>query len=197
MHKSIGNTYLLSQLEEWGYDPLAFRLLALGVGYRKPLDFTRAGMDAAQNRLVKWRRTIAEACVATGGRMTEPEPDFGVRAGFVNALADDFNTPRAVAAAEMALDLAGSPDLAVRERALWLLFDMDRVLGLSLRDRASAADDLSVDEERLFDERERARESGDYAKSDQIRADLLTKYGIQLKDTKEGTRWERVRPKGA
>src|SRR5213593_1130308 len=119
MHKSIGNTYLLSQLEEWGYDPLAFRLLALGVGYRKPLDFTRAGMDAAQNRLVKWRRTIAEACVATGGRMTEPEPDFGVRAGFVNALADDFNTPRAVAAAEMALDLAGSPDLAVRERALW------------------------------------------------------------------------------
>ena len=74
---------------------------------------------------------------------------------------------------------------------------MDRVLGLSLRDRASAADDLSVDEERLFDERERARESGDYAKSDQIRADLLTKYGIQLKDTKEGTRWERVRPKGA
>ena len=116
MHKSIGNTYLLSQLEEWGYDPLAFRLLALGVGYRKPLDFTRAGMDAAQNRLVKWRRTIAEACVATGGRMTEPEPDFGVRAGFVNALADDFNTPRAVAAAEMALDLAGSPDIAMRER---------------------------------------------------------------------------------
>jgi cysteinyl-tRNA synthetase len=197
MHKSIGNTYLLSQLEEWGYDPLAFRLLALGVGYRKPLDFTRAGMDAAQNRLVKWRRTIAEACAATGGRTTEPEPDFGVRAGFVNALADDFNTPRAVAAAEMALDLAASPDVAVRERALWLLFDMDRVLGLSLRDRASAADELGKDEERLLDEREDARKAGDYTKSDRLRAELLAKHGIQLKDTKDGVRWERIRPKGA
>ena len=203
MHKSIGNTYLLSQLEEWGYDPLAFRLLALGVGYRKPLDFTRAGMDAAQSRLLKWRRTIAEACIATGGRTTEPEPDFGVRAGFVNALADDFNTPRAVAAAEMALDLAGSPDAAVRERALWLLFEMDRVLGLSLRERASAADELSAEEARLVEEREGARKAGDYAKSDQIRAELLAEHGLQVKDTRDGQRWERVRaclrcrPKGA
>ena len=203
MHKSIGNTYLLSQLEEWGYDALAFRLLALGVGYRKPLDFTRAGMDAAQNRLRKWRRTIAEACAATGGRMTEPEPDFGVQAGFVKALTDDFNTPRAIAAAEMALDLAANPDVAVRERALWLLFDMDRVLGLSLRDRASAAEELSAEEAGLVEERERARKSGDYATSDKIRAELLAEHGVQVKDTNEGPRWERVRacvrcrPKGA
>jgi cysteinyl-tRNA synthetase len=197
MHKSIGNTYLLSQLEEWGYDPLAFRLLALGVHYRKPLDFTRAGMDAAQNRLLRWRRVIAEACAATRGRVTEPEPEFGVRAGFAEALADDFNTPRAIAAAEMALDLAASDDVATRERALWLLFDMDRVLGLSLQEKSGATDELSPEERRLLDERDAARQKGDYATSDRLRAELLERYGIQVKDTKDGQRWERVRRKGA
>src|SRR5438132_3219008 len=192
MHKSIGNTYLLSQIEEWGYDPLAFRLLALGSGYRKPLDFTRAGMDAAQSRLERWRRTIAAAYAATGGTATDPEPDFGVRAGFTSALAEDFNTPKALAAAEMALELAGTDDVATRERALWLLFDMDRVFGLSLQESASTKEELTEEARRLVHEREDARRAGDYAKSDRLRVELLERHGIQVKDTKDGTRWERV-----
>jgi cysteinyl-tRNA synthetase len=197
MHKSIGNTYLLSQLEEWGYDPLAFRLLALGVGYRKPLDFTRAGMDAAQSRLTRWRRTIAAAYAATHGKVTEPESDFGVRAGFVNALADDFNTPKALAAAEMALELASTEDNDARQRALWILFDMDRVFGLSLREAATPAEELCDEERALLDRRAASRKKGDYAESDALRRELLEKYGIQVKDTKDGQRWERVRRKGA
>src|SRR5213592_4293541 len=96
MHKSIGNTYLLSQLEEWGYDPLAFRLLALGVGYRKPLDFTRAGMDAAQNRFERWRRAIAEAARVVGTEVREPSESDEIRRSFAVAVADDFDTPRAL-----------------------------------------------------------------------------------------------------
>ena len=196
MHKSIGNTYLLSHLEERGYDPLAFRLLALGVGYRKPLDFTWSGIDAAQSRLERWRRTIAAAYEATGGRTMKPEPAFGVRAGFVSALADDFNTPEALAAAEMALKLAATDDVATKERALWLLFDMDHVLGLSLRGAATASDELSPEEQALLDERADARKHGDYKRSDAIRDELLTTYGIKVMDTKDGQRWERVRRKG-
>src|SRR5881397_1767308 len=157
MAKSKGGFFTLDDISGWGYDPLAFRLLALGTGYRKSLDFTRAAMDQAQRRLERWRRVVAEAYAATGGRVTEPEPDYGVRKGFNDALADDFNTPKALAAAEMALNLAGSDDAAIRERALWLLFDMDRVLGLSLRDAARKEDVMSPEERGLFDERERAR----------------------------------------
>ena len=167
------------------------------MGYRKSLDFTRAGIDAAQRRLERWRRLVADAYAATGGRVTEPEPDYGVRKGFVDALADDFNTPKALAAAEMALDLAGSDDVAIRERALWLLFDMDRVLALSLRDAAKTKDTLSGEEQGLFDEREAARRAKDYARSDKLRIELLERYGVSVKDTKDGARWERVRPKGA
>ena len=45
--------------------------------------------------------------------------------------------------------------------------------------------------------REAARTSGDYAKSDALRKELLERFGIQVKDTKDGTRWERVGRKGA
>ena len=197
MAKSKGGFYTLDDLITWGYDPLAFRLLALGTGYRKSLDFTRAAMDQAQRRLERWRRVIAEAYAATGGRVTEPEPDYGVRKSFTDALADDFNTPKALAAAEMALDLAGSDDTAIRERALWLLFDMDKVLGLSLREAATNEDALSPEERRLFDEREKARRAKDYARSDKLRIELLERHGVSVKDTKDGARWERVRSKGA
>src|SRR5256886_1359869 len=197
MAKSKGGFYTLDDLITWGYDPLAFRLLALGTGYRKSLDFTRSAMDQAQRRLERWRRVIAEAYAATGGRVTEPQPDYGVRKGFTDALADDFNTPKALAAAEMALDLAGSDDTAIRERALWLLFDMDKVLGLSLREAATNEDALNPEERRLFAERENARRAKDYARSDKLRIELLERHGVSVKDTKDGARWERVRPKGA
>jgi cysteinyl-tRNA synthetase len=197
MHKSIGNTYVLSQIEEWGYDPLAFRLLALGSTYRKPLDFTRAGMDSAQHRLERWRRTVTEALAATDGRASEPEGEHEITRAFKEAIADDFNTPKALAAAERALDMAASSDPDTREHALWMLFDMDRVLGLALKDAARAQDQLSPEEQALFDRREAARRAGDYATSDALRNELLERFGIQIKDTKDGPRWERIRRKGA
>ena len=194
MHKSIGNTYLLSQLEEWGYDPLAFRLLALGVGYRHPLDFTRQGMDAMQNRFERWRRAIAEAARVVGTEVREPTESDEIRESFAVALADDFDTPRALVSAERAIDLLGG-DAGSKRRGLALLFDMDRVLGLSLREAATARDELSGEERQLVEEREAARRAGDYARSDALRIALRERHGIQVKDTKEGTRWERVAPR--
>ena len=80
--------------------------------------------------------------------------------------------------------------------ALETLFDMDQVLALSLRERASDAD-LTTEERAALAERDVARKTGDYTRSDELRAELARRYGIRLKDTKDGTRWERVRRKGA
>jgi cysteinyl-tRNA synthetase len=197
MAKSKGGFVTLDDVADWGYDPLAFRLLALGAGYRNGLDFTRDGMNAAQSRLERWRRTVRAAYAATQGRFAEPEGEHAITREFREALADDLNTPKALAAAEKALALAAMVDADERERALWMLFDMDRVLGLSLRDAAAATDALNTEEQALFDEREIARKSGDYARSDALRRELLERFGIQVKDTKDGTRWERVGRKGA
>ncbi|HEV8535082.1 MAG TPA: cysteine--tRNA ligase [Candidatus Limnocylindria bacterium] len=197
MAKSKGGFHTLDDVVAWDYDPLAFRLLALGASYRSGLDFTRSGMDAAQSRLERWRRTIRAAYAATRGRVSEPEGEHAITRAFREALADDVNTPKALAAAEQALNLAATVDTDEQERALWMLFDMDRVLGLSLRESATAKDELSVAERELFDEREEARKAGDYAKSDALRKQLLERFGVQVKDTKDGARWERVGRKGA
>jgi cysteinyl-tRNA synthetase len=57
--------------------------------------------------------------------------------------------------------------------------------------RAEVEDQLSQTEAALFDTREQARQDRDFAKSDQLRDQLLA-IGIQLEDTKDGTRWHRV-----
>jgi cysteinyl-tRNA synthetase len=195
MHKSIGNTYLLGDLESWGFEPLAFRMLVLNNKYRQPIDFTREGLRSAQSRLDRWRGIITEAWQATGGTPIDVLPEDPRRSAFVAALTDDLNTPAALAQAEAVLDLAATGDVATKRHALEVLFDMDQVLGLSLRERASEAD-LSEAERTALAERDAARKTGDYKRSDELRAELERGYGIRVKDTKDGTRWERVR-KGA
>jgi cysteinyl-tRNA synthetase len=195
MHKSAGNAYLLKDLESWGFEPLAFRMLVLNNKYRQPIDFTRDSLKGAQSRLDRWRGIIADAWQATGGTPIDVSPEDPRRTAFVGALTDDLNTPAALAQAEAMLDLAATGDVATKRHALEVLFDMDQVLGLSLRERASDAD-LSADERAALAERDAARKSGDYKRSDELRAELERRYGIRVKDTKDGTRWERVR-KGA
>jgi cysteinyl-tRNA synthetase len=196
MHKSAGNAYLLKDLEGWGFEPLAFRMLVLNNKYRQPLDFTRAGLSGAQNRLDRWRGIIRDAWQATGGTPIDVAPEDPRRAAFVAALTDDLNTPSALAQAEAILDDAATGDVAAKRHALEVLFDMDQVLALSLRERASDAD-LSEEERVALAERDEARKQGDYKRSDELRAELERKYGIRVKDTKDGTRWERIRRKGA
>ncbi|HUG56373.1 MAG TPA: cysteine--tRNA ligase [Candidatus Limnocylindrales bacterium] len=190
MHKSLGNMYLLSDLESWGFDPLAFRLLVLGVSYRKGLDFTRRGLEDAQRRLERWRSTVAAAVQSGTVADAPPTADDPIRVAFVEAIADDFNTPAALAQAEEALTLVNTDD---PRRGLALLFDMDRVLGLGLAAWTAGATALSPEERDLLDAREAARQGRDFARSDALRVEL-ERRGIRVRDTKEGARWERIAP---
>lgn len=195
MHKSIGNVYLLSDLESWGFEPLAFRMFVLGTSYRKGLDFTRDALAQSQRRLSKWRSTVVGAAQATGGATAEPEAADPIAREFQRAICDDVNTPVALAAAESALGLANAPTDGERRRSLGLLLRMDEVLGLGVRDWIAAASALDDQERRLLAEREAARAAGDYGRSDELRA-LLGERGIHVKDTKDGQRWERLPPRG-
>ena len=191
MAKSSGGFFKLDDLIARGHDPIAFRMLALGVSYRKGLDFTWDALAEAERRLSSWRTQIREA-VQNGGRPTPADAADPIRAAFAEAIGDDFNTPRAVAQAEAALKLVNSTDAASRDRGLGLLFDMDRVLGLGLEASATATLELDGEDKRLFEERLAARKAGDYKRSDELRAALETR-GIRVKDTKDGARWERIK----
>src|SRR5437762_8260419 len=197
MAKSAGAFLRLSDLEARGFDPLVFRLLALGTSYRKGLDFTWEGMQSAQTRLDKWRGAIADAWQTTEGASDAPHEDDTIRGAFASALSDDFNTAAALAQAEFAVGHAATGDVATKRRALGLLFDMDRVLGLSLRDRATESSDLPAEARALLAEREAARAKKDFKRSDELRDELLRRFGIRVKDTKDGQRWDRDTGKGA
>jgi cysteinyl-tRNA synthetase len=192
MAKSAGGYLKLADIEAKGFDPLAFRLLALGTSYRKGLDFTWEALESAQRRLEKWRGVISEAWQSTGGKCDDP-----IRVAFLAAVTDDFNTAAALAQAEAAVGHAATGDAATKRRALGLLFDMDRVLGLGLRERAEASAELPAEARALLAEREAARQKKDFKRSDELRDELLKRYGIRVKDTKNGQRWERDQGKGA
>jgi cysteinyl-tRNA synthetase len=193
MAKSAGGFWRLADVKEWGFDPLAFRLLMLGTSYRKGLDFTREGLEAAQSRLERWRSLLVGASQATtlGAAPEDPWAD-PLRRAFGEALADDFNTPKALAVAEDAVAMLTSPDEAQRALAIGHVFHMDRVLGLGLRDAVERGTSIDPEAKALLEERDRARKGGDFKKSDELREELRRR-GYLVKDTKDGQRWERIR----
>ncbi len=141
-----------------------------------------------------WQR-LAEAA-----REGPPGPAEGAAADarqvFASALADDLNTPEALAAvfglvtrantllAEGAMTREGAA-LVQRE-----IESMDSVFGVLLP--AAEDDRLSPDEQALFDERQDARKKREFARADVARG-RLEGIGVVLEDTPTGTRWRRRR----
>jgi cysteinyl-tRNA synthetase len=179
MAKSTGNVIRVADLPAMGYEPIAFRYLALTAHYRSKLDFTADAMHAAASGLARLRR-------ATSSGVDEPvdlaaEPMAGYRARFADAVANDLGTPRALAIAH---EVASADDLADAQRRA-LLLDFDRVLGLSLDMPAEPDAPLPEGADTLLERRAAAREARDWAASDALR-DELTALGVEVRDTPTG-----------
>ena len=103
MSKSQGNLVLVSVLLAQGVDPMAIRLAIIAHRYRDDWDWTSAGLEAAQARLEHWRAAVS----GNGG------PDAtALLAGVRAAVADDLDTPRALALVDAWADesLAGTAE---------------------------------------------------------------------------------------
>jgi cysteinyl-tRNA synthetase len=179
MAKSAGNIIRVTDLPEKGFEPLAFRYLALTAHYRSKLDFTEAAMHAAAAGLRRLRRAAHEA---DGGAELSAEPMATYRARFADALADDLATPAALAIAHA----VGSADDLTPEQRRALLLDFDRVLGLSLDKPADdEPESWPMEIQELLDRRVAARASRDFATSDALR-DELAAMGVEVQDTPDG-----------
>ena len=174
MAKSVGNIEsLASVLEKWGRDAVV--LFFVSGHYRQPLLFSEQSLQQADTSA---RRIRAAAMQLSDG----PSPDgLSVhREAFFAALADDFNTPRALAAmhAWLAESSAGdgNGDLAA----------MLTVLGLETLLSADAEqDEPDAEALRLLAEREAARAAKDWAQADLLRDQLLER-GWQVRDGDDG-----------
>jgi cysteinyl-tRNA synthetase len=179
MAKSAGNFFRITELEEQGHDPLAFRYLALQAKYRTKLNFSPEGLAGADRALRQLRERVA---AWTGGE-DGPRGDFAER--FREAIADDLDLPRAMA---LISELVRS-DVAPGAKAA-LLLEFDRVLGLDLaRGGGDGEAELPEGAAALLEQREKARAARDFATSDRLRAELA-ELGVAVTDSPEGQRWK-------
>jgi cysteinyl-tRNA synthetase len=162
-----------------GYEPIAFRYLALTAHYRSKLDFTPDAMHAAASGLARLRRATSSGADVPVDLAAEPMA--GYRARFADAVANDLGTPRALAIAH---EVASADDLADAQRRA-LLLDFDRVLGLSLDLPAEADAPLPEGADSLLERRAAAREARDWAAADALR-DELAALGVEVRDTPTG-----------
>ncbi len=194
MSKSKGDVLTVDSLVERGIDPLAFRYFSLQGHYRQQQAFTFEAVEAAG---VALRRLIGHAVAARdasspGGDSTVVDAAAveGHRRRFWSALADDLNTPQALAVVS---EVAKDDSLAPADK--WaVLLDADRVLGFGFADAvAPGGDDTGSDTrvDGLVAEREAARAAKDFATADRIR-DELAAEGVEIVDTPAGPTWRRT-----
>jgi len=100
---------------------------------------------------------------------------------FLKAVNDDLDIPGAVS---VVWDLVKSDYPLSAKKAS--LFKFDEVLGLGLENFSSAISEIPFEVEKLVDERSKAREAGDFQKSDDLRRQIKDKGWI-AEDTAKGT----------
>jgi cysteinyl-tRNA synthetase len=187
MSKSEGNIFQLSEaLDRYGREAVVDYLIS--GHYRQPLAFGPEQMEQAQARVERLRNFFRNHGVAAGGPEAG-EDGIGVDGyvgtrleGFREALADDFNTPRAMAEAfELVAEanrreLPGAPEAL---RQMLALVGLDSI--------AEAEEGGDAEAKRLLAERERARAERDFGRADEIR-DRLAALGWEVRDSADGAR---------
>jgi cysteinyl-tRNA synthetase len=185
MAKSAGNFFRVTELAEQGFDPLAFRYLALQAKYRTKLNFSTEGLAGANRALAHMRERLAAWAIAADEQPAEHEADE-FEARFRAAIADDLDLPAAMAlVAEVMRSRLPGIDKAR------LLLRWDQVLGLDL-DRIASQPDLPPGAQALLESREHARAARDFKTADALR-DELAAIGVTVIDTAEGQRWKVAR----
>jgi cysteinyl-tRNA synthetase len=181
MSKSVGNIFQLSTaIDRYGAEAVVGFLVA--GHYRQPIEFSETALEESVARNERVRNFLRSSDTPLG---TVPGTDPYVderRDAFLDALADDFNTPRALAELFELIGEANRRDLpGAREAVVELL----PLLGLeALAEGAEEADDEA---EELLAERERARADRDFERADSIRDELAAR-GWTVRDTPEGAR---------
>lgn len=165
--KSLGNTYTLEDLAERGFSPMDYKLWILQGHYQGTRNFTFESLGAARTRRLNWRNRIA-LCYQKDIEST------GAFEKILAAVNENLNSAEACAIIDNSV----------------LSFDdwkkIDELFGLRL---IVDTPDIAPEIYDLIREREAARASKDFARSDEIR-DQLAARRIAVRDTSDGAVWE-------
>jgi cysteinyl-tRNA synthetase len=176
MSKSVGNIFQLSEaIERYGGQTVVAYLIS--GHYRQPLAFSDEQLQEAAARVERIRNYLRDA--------PSGEPDQFLadrRQAFLDALADDFNTPQAFA---VLFEIVAEGNRRELTGAREVLGELLPLLGLdSLIDEEGQAPAEAL---ALLEEREKARAAKDYGRADELR-DELAEMGWEVRDEPGGAR---------
>ena len=190
MSKSLGNLFTIDEVVERGFHPLALRLLFLTAHYRREMNFTWENLAGSQK---SYQKLIDLVAGWSAGEAGVEGVEYQQR--FFELMEDDLKTPEALAV----LWEVTKADLPEATK-LKLLLEFDQVLGLGL-DRAEEISqelggeklgELSAEVKDLLTQRQQARADQDWAKADQLRAELES-LGIAVEDTPQGQKTSQLK----
>ena len=201
MSKSLGNFFTVREISE-KYDLQVLRFFMLNAHYRSPLNFSAELMESSKNALERIQTAVDNLkFLAEHASMQEMTPEEAAKAeetakyekAFDDSMDDDFNTADAIAAI---FDLVKFANTTADEKSSKVYAETLRekiqglcdIMGLITEKKEELLDE---DIEKLIEERQAARKAKNFARADEIRAELLEK-GIVLEDTREGVKWKRA-----
>ncbi|MCX6803983.1 MAG: cysteine--tRNA ligase [Candidatus Diapherotrites archaeon] len=192
MSKSLKNFYTLRDLVEKGFSPLAVRYVFINSHYRQQLNFTFESVGDAQKTLLGLKNFISRLREI---KINKKDDSFKLfidesMNGFTEAMDNDFNVPQAmkyvfdfIKKVNKLIDASEIGESGAIE-ALEFLKKINSVVGVL--DFEEKYFELTSEQEDLVEERDKARKTKDWKRSDEIR-DLLKSQGIEVIDNKEGT----------
>jgi cysteinyl-tRNA synthetase len=198
MSKSLGNYFTLRDLLTKGYKPGPIRYLLLSYHYRTKLNFSLSRIEESEKAIQRIQNTLDRTLESIDFSFSKEEPKSCAKKPYENflaALADDLNTPLAIASVFEFLPEINSG----LDKSTWTQTELQDLanyfykVNLLLEVLNFNKPELSTEDqeiENLVQKRTEAKKNKDFTLADSIRNELLGK-GIIIEDTKSGVKWKR------
>ncbi len=184
--KSLGNGFTLEQIISQGFSPMDFKMFVLQSQYRTESNFSFENLKSAQNRLKNWQNIASLRWQVKGNDGTIPS--LATKQIILEEVNDNLDTPKALAKIDEIFGeiIKANPERLNYDNLLELIEFIDELLGLNL---ITLTPDIPDEIKMKIIERNNARAEKNWAKSDEIRDELLSK-NIILRDTPKKSFWE-------
>ncbi|MBW3023306.1 class I tRNA ligase family protein, partial [Candidatus Woesearchaeota archaeon] len=194
MSKSLGNFYTLRDVLKKGYKPAGIRYILLSTHYKQQLNFTFEALEAAQQAVERINNFVFSLKTYKDGKESKEVENLikKIKSDFEKAMDDDLNISPALAVIFDFVNEINSllADKKISKKQADNCLNLVRAFNSVLGVIEEKSEEIPKEAKKLIQEREAARKSKDWKKSDEIR-DKLDKMGIVVMDSPEGPKWFR------